>query len=74
MIAGSYEQCPESLTEPGSWSESNVPVASGDIADDKLREHLADAMTEAVTKPRHRTTHRGKICTCSTVKPQVRKK
>ena len=53
MFLGSYEQSPSIMeTQLG-------PVHTGGVAEDQLKEHLADAMTETHLSSHRHTTNRG---------------
>ena len=59
-MTGSYEQSPSLMEAYVSWPEAVSPMPGAEHADDRLREHLADAMIESPVKtPSHSASHHG---------------
>ena len=60
-VPGSYEQSPSLMEAYVSWPETVPPMPGVEHADDRLREHLADAMIESPVKTARppATTHPG---------------
>lgn len=50
LFSGSYEQSTTVLDAFPSWPENTAPVESGEVAEERLRERLADAMNETPLK------------------------
>ena len=65
ISTGSYEQSPSLLEAYPSWPETSIPVQSGEVAEERLRERLADAMIEAPMKEGGPTSKHGNACVSS---------
>ena len=65
ISAGSYEQSPSLLEAYNSWPETSAPVQSGEVAEERLRERLADAMNECAIKESGEGGRHGNACTLS---------